>query len=368
MADDLIVAETLKADLVFAPGGVDAVLDKLERDVRATPTDISTKAGRAAVSSLAHKVARSKTALDELGKNLVADWKARSAAVDADRRRVRERLDSLRDEVRRPLTEWEDAERRRVEGHERMLAEIESFTRFTAAEPTAEAVALRVAQLNKVIDTPREWHEFAKRAADTTAAMKATLLASYDVAIRREAERDELARLRKGAEERAQRERDERLQREAAERARAVAEAEAREAARVQAAKEAAERARVERERVAAEEARLAAEAAAERTKRDAEEAAKQEAERVECARIAAGEKAKRDAEAAVEAERTWVAAKKQAAEEEVARRERDERHRETVHQVIADDLVRRGLTPKNAGVVVRMLATGGVPHVRVVY
>lgn len=357
MADDLIVAETLRADIVFAAGGVDALLEKLERDVRATPTDISTKSGRLAVASIAHKVARSKTALDELGKGLVADWKAKSSLVDADRRRIRERLDALRDEVRKPLTDWEDAERRRVEGHERMLAEIESFTRFAAAEPTAEAVALRVAQLNKIIDTPREWHEFAKRANDTVAATKATLLTSHDAAIHRETERAELARLQKEVREREQREHDERLQREAAQKARATAEAEAREVARVQATKEAAERARMDRERLAAEEARRAAEAVAERVKREAEEAAK-----------AATEKAKRDIEHAVEMDRLRAVHEKAAEEAAMARREADRKHRTKIHKEISAALGKLGFEGGSAEVLIGAVSAGNIPHVKIIY
>lgn len=362
MSEDLIVAETLSAATVYAPGAVDAMLEKLERDVRAVHTDVSTRDGRAAISSLAFKVSRSKTALDELGKNLVADWKARSALVDADRRRVRERLDALRDEVRRPLTEWEDAERRRVEGHEAALLKLVEYARFDTYEPDAERIADRLARFNEL--PPREWHEFSKRATDTTAQVRASLQASHAAAVRREAERAELLKLRKEAEERTQRERDDRLQREAAEQARATAEAAAREAARVQAAREAAERARIDRERVAAEEARLKAEAAERKARRDAEDAA--EIARIE--RLELEEKAQRDAEAAVEAERRRAADERATAEAEQVRRETDEKHKKQVHDEIAAELARRGYTVKQARTIVDVLATGGVPHVRIEY
>jgi hypothetical protein len=346
MSEDLIVAETLKTEIFTIAGGIDSLLDRLERDVRAVRTDISTRDGRAAISSLAFKVSRSKTALDELGKNLVADWKARSALVDADRRRMRERLDALRDEVRKPLTEWEDAEKSRINCHEIALSGIQALVRFDVLEPHPEDVQRRLDQFEEMSKSPREWHEFAKRANETCTQVHASLIASLDAALRRNAERAELARLRSEAEKQAQRERDERLQHEAAEAARKQAEAVAAEAARVTAAREAAERARINRERVAAEEARLKAEASV----------------------MQAEENARRDAETAVENERKRVADEQAAAAAEKAQREADERHRAAVHEVIAGDLMRRGLSKNNARVVVNMLATGEVPYVRIEY
>lgn len=363
MSDDLIVAETLRPEIVFAPGGVDALLEKLERDVRAVATDISTKAGRAAISSLAHKVSRSKTALDDLGRGLVADWKLRSALVDAERRRIRERLDELRDEVRRPLTEWEDAEKRRVDEHENALAMLENMRLFTEAEPSVEEINRRISLLEHE-KTPRQWHEFAKRAGDIRGAVLHSLEASRETAIRRDAERAELARLRKEALEREQRERDDRLRTEAAEKARAAAEAEAREAARVQAAREAAERARMDRERVAAEEARRAEEAATTQARKDAEAAKWAAEELVKDMR----EQAKRDADAAVEEERRRVSYEKQREDEAVRKREADERHRMVVHAEIVKSLRSVGLSAGNAAIVLDLLVNIGVPHVRVTY
>lgn len=364
MSDELIVLETLRPEVVFSPGGVEALLEKLERDVRAVATDISTKAGRAAISSLAHKVSRSKTALDDLGKGLVADWKLRSALVDAERRRIRERLDELRDEVRKPLTKWEDAEKARVEGHENEITFVDGMRLFTESEPTALAVSHRIAEFDKRTAAPREWHEFAKRASETTAKVKVSLEASYDTAVRRENERAELARLRAEAAERERQERDDRLRAEAAEKARAAAEAEARQAASLQAAREAAERARVDRERVAAEEARRAAEAAAEKATADAKAAA----EKAERDRVAAEEKSKRDADAAVEAERRRVALEEEKVVQETARRQADEAHKEKIHGEIRMTLLKAGMSKANVVIAVHAIVTGEVPHVKVIY
>lgn len=370
MSDELIVLETLRPEVVFAPGGVETLLEKLERDVRAVATDISTKAGRAAISSLAHKVSRSKTALDDLGKGLVADWKLRSALVDAERRRIRERLDELRDEVRKPLTEWEEVEKARVDGHEAALRDMQCLAVFNTTEPVVDEINRRIDLLEHE-EQPRQWHEFAKRAGDIRAAAINSLVATRDHAIRRDTERAELARLRAEAAERERQERDDRLRAEAAEKARAAAEATARAAAGVQAAKEAAERARVDRERVAAEEARRQAERDKAAMMASAERAERERDEAVERARKEA-ERARRHAEAAtnaaVETERARVAYEKEQVDRETAKREADKKHRNKIQGEVKAALVNLGFEARALVILMGALENGKIPHVRITY
>jgi hypothetical protein len=369
----LAVVETLKAEVVFAPGGVDAVLDKIFDEVRAARTDISTKAGRTAVASLAHKVARSKTALDELGKALVADWKSRAAAVDVDRRRIRDQLDALKDEVRKPLTEWEDAEKSRLDGHEAAIRSIQALASFVVAEPSSGEVDKRIAFVEAL--EPREWHEFAKRAAEAVASVKVSLAASRDAAVRRETERAELARLQREAAERAQRDRDERLKAEAAEKARLTAEAEAREVARIAFETAERERLRIEREKTDAEAAAVKAQADAERAEAGriaAEAKAKADAEalarKVEADRIAAAELAEREKAAAIEAERQRVADARAAEDAATAKREADKKHRAKINNDVVVALVALGLTHEQGVAIVTELARGNIPHIRISY
>ena len=178
---------------VFAPGGVRALLDKIEREVRAVRTDISTPAGRDQVRSLAYKVARSKTALDAMGKGLTDEWRARTDAVNAERRAIRERLDALAEDVRRPLTAWEQAEKDRVAGHERALAAMVEAPGYGQAETSAD-LSLRLEWLRN--QPRRDWQEFAARAADTLAAEIERTERLLVAAQKREAEAAELARLR----------------------------------------------------------------------------------------------------------------------------------------------------------------------------
>ena len=346
---------------VFATGGVRALLDKIEREVRAVRTDISTPAGRDQVRSLAYKVARSKTALDAMGKGLTDEWRARTDAVNAERRAIRDRLDALAEQVRKPLTEWEDAEKARVAGHERALAEMVEAPGYGATETAAE-LELRLSYLRSY--PARDWREFAQRAADTLAAEIERTERLLAAARKREAEAAELARLRAEEAERArqeaarlQAEREARIAAEAAERAQRQAEERAAHAARAAAEQAEAERRAAEKQRREAEERAARAEAAAAEAER-----------RAEAERIAAAERAERDRAAAVEAERRRVAQAEEAARQAEAARAADRAHRGRINKAAADALVALGLTDEQARLVVTAIVAGGVPAISIRY
>jgi colicin import membrane protein len=339
----LVTIETLTPAVVFAPGGVDAIISKLEADVRAISADISTEAGRKAVASLAYKVARSKTALDDMGKQLVADLKAQTGKIDAERRVIRDRLDALRDEVRKPLDDFEQAEKSRVDAHEINISAIMQAAQLGPDANSAE-IKQRLEAVGSLIQ--RDWQEFAARATAAADEVRKVLTAAFAQAEKREAEAAELARLRAEQIAREQAEREARIASEAAERAKAEAEAKAKREAEQAAAKAAAEQQRVERER---------ADAIA-------------RAEKAEADKKAAAEKAKRDQAAALEAERKRVAdaAAKEVAEK--ARREKDKAHRAKLNNEALSALTALGVEAELAKTVIAAIARGEVPHVSIEY
>lgn len=346
---------------VFKPGGVMALLARLEADVRAVKTDISTAIGREQVRSLAYKVTRSKTALDAMGKALTDDARAQIDAVNAERRTIRDFMDALAEDVRRPLTEWENAEKERVAGHERALAAMVEAPSYGATE-TAADLELRLSYLRSY--PARDWREFAQRAADTLAAEIERTERLLVAAQKREAEAAELARLRAEEAERArleaarlQAEREARIAAEAAERAQRQAEERAAHAARVAAEQAEAERRAAERLRQEAEERAARAEAEAAETAR-----------RAEAARVAAEQKAERDRIAAVEAERQRVAQAEEAVRQSEAARAADRANRGRINTAAAEAITLLGLTEKQAKAVVGAIVSGIIPNVSIRY
>lgn len=216
--------------------GLDPLIERIAAEVRAHKPDLTTAKGRDAIKSLAYKVSRSKTMLDEAGKQLTDEQRKEIATVDAARRKMRERLDALRDEARKPLDDWEAAEQTRIQNLKNRL---ERLTNAAPAEETDEAFAELIARVEAVNPEDGTWGEFLM---DATRARDATLKRLRDAA--------ELAKLRREAAARAEADRiaaeaaaaaeAERLEREAeAERHR---QAEAAEAERQREQAEAAER------------------------------------------------------------------------------------------------------------------------------
>jgi len=100
---------------LFKPKFMPTLLKAIELEVTAEVPDVETPEGRDAIKSLAYKVARSKTTIDDLGKKHVAGIKAEATAIDGIRKLSRDFLDNLKLTVRQPLTAWEDAEQARIE-------------------------------------------------------------------------------------------------------------------------------------------------------------------------------------------------------------------------------------------------------------
>lgn len=354
-SSELIVLDKLTPAAIFAPGGVDDILAKITREVKSQHTDISTKAGREAVASLAYKVARSKSALDKMGKDLgethYKSWKA----ITGERARIEKELDALKDEVRKPLTEWEDAEKQRIVDHEKAILDLEALLDFGAGYPTAAQIKERIDAL--AARPARQWQEFVQRASDVALRVGKQLEDEHVAAVQREAEAAELVRLRAEEVARQQKERDDKIAAEAAERSRIEAEGKARREAEEAAAKAEAERKRVEQERAEAiaraEKADADRKAAAAKAEQDAREAA---------------EAAERNRLASIEAERKRVADEAARVAAETAKREADKKHRAKINNEVLAALTLLGVADELGKAIVGAVAKGEVPHTRISY
>lgn len=356
----LATVATLVPKVVFAPGGVDRLLTALETEVRTQAKallDISQPKNRKAITSLAYKVARSKTALDDMGKDLGAEWKRLAGLVDADRRSLRERLDALQTEVRAPLDRYEAEEEKRKAEHEAAIAAILAMGEVDGLS----SAEISERQWTVPSNDDRAWQEYAFRADAAITTVIERLAAAHEAAVQREAEAAEAAAAHAAEAARITAENEAaRLAHEAqiAENARAVAIMEADAAA--------------ERERQAAALALAEAEAKTAAALAAAEQAAKQ----AEADKVAAVAKAEADAAAAVEAERRRVASVAAAEAAEQERRERSKAHRKRINgEVLADMIQAVGETEIRSEVLIAVLklvisatARGEIRHVELSY
>lgn len=123
-----------------------ALYAAIEADIAAQKIDLSTDAGRKRVASFAYKIARTKTALDGAGKDLNAALREQIDKVDARRRTMRDTLDDMADKARRPLTDWEAAEKDRLE--KRDLLERALRDNALRATDTAATLAQKLQNLS----------------------------------------------------------------------------------------------------------------------------------------------------------------------------------------------------------------------------
>ncbi|MFA1034588.1 hypothetical protein ACDI52_19180 [Klebsiella pneumoniae] len=318
---DLVVIEKKNAMAVFTNNDqLDPLIEAIEKEARSLVPDVTTKKGRDAIASMAHKVARSKTYIDNAGKDLVAELKALPKQIDESRRVVRERLDALKDEVRRPLTEWE-AEQERIKAEEAMNA------------LHAEALAMNEEfdrQLAARIESDHEMALLMNDAFDREQADKAAEAERQRIAHEEEIKRLAAAAAAREVEQRAQREREEAAHREA------VLKAQAEQA---------------ERDRIAAEQkAEADKQAAIEAERRKAQE----EADRI-----------RREAE---QREQARLAEEKRKADEQ-ARREADVKHRKAVGtEIVKALLANTSLTRDQAIEVLTVVKDGRIPHTGISY
>lgn len=201
------------------PAKFDAFFDQVKAETDKLDIDLTTEKGRKAIASMAYKVARTKTALDDFGKKLNEDARKQIAVVDEARRRVRERLDALRDEVRRPLTEWEEAEEKRKARCAEVMDRLSAAVVVTI-EDTAETVAARLAEVEGLELDEAVFQDSYSMAQGMRANAVDLLKAALARLQREEADRAELERLRAAEAERQAREAEERAAREAEEQAR----------------------------------------------------------------------------------------------------------------------------------------------------
>lgn len=318
---DLVVIEKKNAMAVFTNNDqLDPLIEAIEKEARSLVPDVTTKKGRDAIASMAHKVARSKTYIDNAGKDLVAELKALPKQIDESRRVVRERLDALKDEVRRPLTEWE-AEQERIKAEEAMnalhveaLVMNEDFDRQLAAR----------------IESDHEMALLMNDAFDREQADRAAEAERQRIAYEEEIKRLAAAAAAREVEQRAQREREEAAHREA------VLKAQAEQA---------------ERDRIAAEQ------------KAEADKKAAVEAERRK-----AQEEADRIRREAEQREQARLAEEKRKADEQ-ARREADVKHRKAVGtEIVKALLANTSLTRDQAIEVLTAVKDGRIPHTGISY
>jgi len=348
------VTELPSLPVAYSAESLEDLFNKVKAEVEAHVPDLETVEGRKHIKSLAAKISSSKTAIDKPMRDYLREIKALPKVVEKNARESVERFDALRDATLKPLAEAQaaqDAIIERMDEIVRMCAMdgLQSDTvRLWADEARAASVSVETTF----------WPELIKKARASVDGAVAATSTTITRLVAAEEQAAELERLRKEAEENAQRERDRQIA----------------EAAALKAQEDERQRAeqRILDERNKAEQDRLAKlkaeqdKAATEQALKDAQEKAKRDAELAEQQakereRIAS-ENAKKYAEEqqALEAQRL---------KDEEQRRADDKAHRVAINRAaLADLIAQAGLSEDQARAVITAVAKGLVANIKIHY
>lgn len=314
----------------------------IKAEIAASEPDVSTETGRKKIKSLAYKITRSKTAIDDAGKSRTEEWRKLTNQVNAQRKRVREELEELAAEARQPVTEWEAAEDERIEKVAKFFEVIALFRSLPRGAGSG-MVQDHIDTLNDMKVDKDVIRELSDEAEGALSSAIAHLQQVHAAMVKAEADARDLERLReqeaarlKADQEAAEKAERDRIAKEAAERA--AAEAKQREEA-------AAERARAEEKRLAED-----ALAKAEREKQEALQ--KAEAEKQALIR----EQERKEAERKAEADREAAAQ---------AKREANKKHRAKLTSAAESAIRDLGIDAAIATQVVAAIIDGKIPSVR---
>lgn len=333
------------APLIYVSGGLKPFIDRVREEVSGEVPDLSTKKGRDRVASLAAKVSKSKVAVEKPGREYLKRLKEMPKVVEAELREFVTSMDDLRDEVRKPLTDWEAAEAARVAEHK---AGLESLRNTDTTDASAAMIKSLIADM-EAEEIGQDWEEFEAEAHRVKAASLATLREALVKREQYEAEQAELERLRAEREAQAQREREAQLVREAEERAR----------------REAEQAAQAEREAVIRREAEAKAR---ELYLKQQAEAAEREKAVAEQRAMQAEIDAKAKAEQAAAAERQRYLDEQREAAKAAALREADQANRAAVNRAALDAFIAGGLPEECAKQAVILIAKKQIPNITISY
>lgn len=343
MEKDLVVVKEANIPALFQKDGCDPIIEGLKKEAAKFKGDITTAKGRKEIASFARKFSTAKVYVCGLGKVLSDEYRAKIAPINVERNKIETCCDELRDNVRKPLTDWEDAEKTRVANIEER---IEFFNKFSDITYLDSEHAAKDLSLIKGVAIDESFEEFELAATKAKAAMVTQLEAKFIVLKNAEKETAEAEKLEQERIEKERIEREGRIAKEAAEKA----------------TREAEEKAKAEQE----EKDRLAQEAIdkAEREKLEAQLATeKAEREKKEAAELA--EKEKQDA---IEADRKEREETQRLADAKEEKRQANIKHRNKIHKEVKVSLLEIGISEEDATAFVTMVKDGLVKHISINY
>jgi len=367
------------APAIYVQNGLKPFIQMIKDEVCGEVPDLSTRKGRERIASLAATVSKRKVAVEKPGREYLRSIKELPKIIEAELREFVREADALRDEIRKPLTDWEEAEAAKKLEIEAWVAELRLDPQIISAADS-EYLKISIGAFEGIVIDGEWLGEYEAEALRLKAGTLAALRAALEKREQYEAEQAELVRLRAEAEAQAQRDRDAEIARVAAEQARLQAEQRAQAERDAAARREQELRDQAAAVQLAAEQAARDAEDASERQRLQLQlqaEQAQRAAEQAEANRIAAEQRAEQEriaadqraAKAAEDARAAEVARQKAAADEIIRQqqiREADQAHKVKIMGAAKEALMSLNITEELAKAIVLKIARREVPNITI--
>lgn len=195
----IVKIEDITADnapAIFGHNSLNRFVDMVRAEVVGEVPDLTTDKGRKRIASLAAQVARSKTALDGAGRAYLKKLKEMPKGIEAELREFIAAMDALRDEVRKPLNEWEAEQEAAKAVVQEAIDEIVNY--YTLPEDCdSQAIRFRIAQLEAPLPTIEVFGDRLEEAEMKRKHGIAILMEALDKRKKYEAEQAELVESRR---------------------------------------------------------------------------------------------------------------------------------------------------------------------------
>jgi hypothetical protein len=331
-----------------------ALLIEITKEHDAQSFDMNTKAGRDGLRSFVRKITTTRTGVERARLSLTEEWREKTSAANKAGKQIKETLEALEERLRKPLTDWENAELTRESKRSADLRMITEGDLFLAAD-TSELLMARMHDIYNMQLDPAVHQEN----LDSVNIKRLEVIESIKVQIgvlkQKEADAFELEQLRAARAER------ERLDAEKAE-----ADKKARDEALAKEEREWQER--LDREAIEAAAAAAREQALIDAQKQASDALAEQKrAHEAEIAEIAAkAEREKAEAQALKDKEESDAKAAADAIEKERLQRQVDFAHRQSIKDSAVIAFTHLNITEETAKSVVMAIEAGTIPNVTI--
>jgi len=210
---------------LFTKEGMDVIIAEIEKEVGGFSADVSTKEGRAAIVSMAAKIAKCKKPIKDLSMEAKEESRKFIDGVQEQWNRYEAKINEFHAKVRKPVDEIEEKEAAELKARQDRLSEIERYKNPSYVHSSVIFNESPVAKCQKSLEVVRElsvfdWGDFSFKAETLANEVIAFLETSLISAKKQEADAAELAQLKKEKAERDQKDREDQIAKDAAENAR----------------------------------------------------------------------------------------------------------------------------------------------------